>query len=87
MKLSLVWTRHIRDPEKKLNFEKTIAASTTMRERLLEILSEEEAQIEASSVSIKDFENASWAYKQAFVLGEKAIIKKFRDLLELKDKE
>lgn len=86
MKLNLFWTKHLRDPKKKAEFEKTIIASTTMRERLLEILAEEETQIDSSACSIKDFENASWAYKQAFVLGEKAIIKKLRDLLELKEK-
>lgn len=86
MKLSLVWSKHIRDPKKKAEFEKTIIASTTMRDRLLEILAEEEAQIDSSACSSKDFENPSWAYKQAFVLGEKAIIKKLRDLLEPKEK-
>lgn len=86
MKLSLMWSKHIRDPKKKIEFEKTIIASTTMRDRLLEILTEEEAQIDSSACSSKDFENPSWAYKQAFVLGEKAIIKKLRDLLELKEK-
>lgn len=84
-KLSLVWTRHIRDKEKKEIFEKTILASTTMRERLLEILKEEEEQLDAAAASIKDFENPSWAYKQAFILGDKSRIKKLRDLLEPKE--
>ena len=87
MKLNLVWSRNIKDQKKKQEFEKTILASVTMRERLLEILSEEEKQLDTVASSIKDFENPSWAYKQAFILGDKARIKKLRDLLELKDRE
>jgi hypothetical protein len=43
---------------------------------------EEERQIEAASLTIKDFEDPSWSHKQAFRLGEKARIKKLRDLLD-----
>lgn len=86
MKLSLKWTSHLKDQKKKAEFEKTIIASVTMRERLLQILDEEEKQIDSSMCSTKGFENASWAYHQAYALGEKSRIKKLRDLLELKDR-
>lgn len=87
IKLNTRWTQHIRDKGKKIEFEKTIIASTTMRERLLEILDEEEKQLDTTATSIKDFETPAWAYKQAFILGEKSRIKRLRDLLELKDRD
>jgi hypothetical protein len=86
MKLSLAWSKHIKDPKKRKEFEQTILASATMRERLLQILDEDERSLEASMCSTKDFENASWAYKHAYALGEKSRIKRLRDLLELKDR-
>ena len=81
-KLSVVWTRHLKDESKKEEFEKTIRASTTMAYRLLDILKEEEDALDAKSCSIADFDNPNWALKQAFIMGEKSRIKKLRDLLE-----
>lgn len=52
-----------------------------MAQRLKEILEEEERQLEAG-ITLKDFEDSSWSHKQAFRLGEKARIKKLKDLLD-----
>lgn len=79
--LNTVWTRKISDPKKKEEFEKAIRASTTMAQRLLEILDEEEASLDSSSLSVNEFDNPNWALKQAYLMGDKARIKKLRDLL------
>ncbi len=52
-----------------------------MAQRLREILEEEERQLE-TAVGLKDFEDPSWSHKQAFRLGERARIKKLKDLLD-----
>lgn len=82
MRINLRWVSHIKDPEKKSEFTKTILASTTMASRLLEILEEEERQIDSSMCSIKEFDSPNWSLKQAFYQGEKSRIKKLRELLE-----
>lgn len=80
--LPLVWTKHLKDPDSKQKFEQSLRASTTMAYRLLEILDEEERAIESQSCSVKDFDNPAWAFKQAFHQGEKARIRKLKELLE-----
>jgi len=75
-----LWTKGITDPEKKDKFEATIRASTTLSYRLLEILEEEERELDKLTMASSDFDSPSWAYKQAYRLGEKARLKKLRDL-------
>ena len=75
-----LWTKHISDPEQKKKFEDTIRASTTLTQRLLEILEEEERALDQLTMSSQDFDSPAWAYKQAYRMGEKARLKKLRDL-------
>jgi hypothetical protein len=79
--LSTQWTRNIKDPKKREDFERTLRASNTLVIRLLEILDEEERALNTGECSLKDFEDPSWAYKQAFKNGDRQRIKKLRDLL------
>jgi hypothetical protein len=80
--LPVVWTKHIQDPEKKKNFEQSVRASTTALGRLLEIIEDEERVLESSSFSLKDFDTPSWAYKQAYINGEKSRLKKLKELID-----
>lgn len=80
--LSLAWTKHIQGADAKDTFEKTLRASTTIVQRLREILDEDDRGLDAASATIKDFEDPSWSHKQAFRLGEKARIRKIRELLD-----
>jgi hypothetical protein len=79
--LNLVWTKHLNNPDDKEKLEQSIRASTTMAHRLREILEEEERQLDAA-VTLKDFEDPSWSHKQAFRSGEKARIRKLKELLD-----
>lgn len=80
--LSLVWTKHLKSDEQKQTFEQSIRASTTIVNRLREILDEEERALDAQTIGVKEFDNPSWAYKQAYRLGEKNRISKLRELLD-----
>ena len=80
--LMSVWTKAAKGPEAKAKLEQTIRASTTIVGRLKEILEEEERELDKVIVSA-NFESPAWACKQAFHLGEKARIKKLKDLLEI----
>ena len=75
---STVWTKHIKDEEKKEEFRKTILASTTMAKRLLEIAQEEYEHLDSQQT---DFDSPSWAAKQAYMLGRKEQIRRLRELL------
>jgi len=76
-----VWTKHLGKPEEKERFEKVLRNSTIVLSRLLEILEEEENLLDNQETSPSQFDNPSWAHKQAFRLGEKSRIKKLKDLL------
>jgi hypothetical protein len=80
--LSVVWTKHLKSDEHKQTFEQTLRASTTIVQRLREILEDDERSLDAASATIKDFEDPSWSHKQAFRLGEKARIRKLKELLD-----
>jgi len=63
MSLSIEWTKHISDPKAKKDFEAAVRNSTLALGRLSDILKERES--EAMKVKPRDYDNPSWAYKQA----------------------
>lgn len=78
-KISLSWTKHLKDEEDKKKLEATIRASTTIVSRLLVILEEEDRSLDKAAT---DFENPSWAYRQAYILGQKEALKKIKELID-----
>jgi hypothetical protein len=78
-----VWTRHIRDPVKKADFEKVIRNSSLLLSRLKEILEEEKRSLDSQDASLESFSDPNWPYKQAFNLGQKARIEKLISLISL----
>ena len=79
---SIQWTKHIRDEKEKEEFLLILQNSSTVINRLRDILVEELTGINNSECSISDFEDASWSHKQAYRNGERARIKKLLDLLQ-----
>ena len=80
--LAVVWTKHLRTQDQKQTFEQTLRASSTIVGRLKEILDEEERALDAQTTGVAEFDNPSWAYKQAYRLGEKNRIRKLRELID-----
>lgn len=80
--LPLAWTKHLSDPKAKENLELSIRNSTSALGRLYQILEDEERALENSSLTIKDFDDPSWAFKQAYKNGEKARLKKLKELID-----
>jgi hypothetical protein len=78
--LSTAWTKHLRDPKKKSDLEGAVRNSTAALSRLRDLLREEEGSLSASQVSQPD-NDASWAFRQAHISGERARIRKMLDLL------
>lgn len=88
MALPLPWVRHLKDPESKENFERSVRGSTVALARLLSLLEEQEQTIHNQEASASDFEDPNWSHKQAFRNGQKNQLKELKKLLSfLKDKD
>lgn len=78
--LSTAWTKHLKDTEKKVALEGAIRNSGAALTRLRDLLREEDAALSNLQISQPD-NDASWAYRQAHISGERARIRKVLDLL------
>lgn len=78
--LSTAWTKHLKDPEKKANLEGAVRNSVAALTRLRDLLLEEDAALSNNQVFQPD-NDASWAFKQAHLSGERLRIRKVLDLL------
>lgn len=79
-RLSVLWTKHIREPEQKESFEKSIFNSQVALNRLREIFEEDLQRLLAPTET--DYESPSWSHLQAHKNGKAETIRKLLDLLE-----
>ena len=75
-----IWTKNLKDPEEKNNFESSILGSKKVLERLKEILDEERLGLDYTEMDIKSFDTPGWDYKQAYKNGYRAALK-YADML------
>lgn len=78
--LSTAWTKHLRDASKKKSLEDAIRNSSAALTRLRDLLKEEDATLNSLQISQPDGD-ASWAFRQAHLSGERLRIRKILDLL------
>lgn len=78
--LSTAWTKHLKDQERKANLEGAIRNSTAALTRLRDLLLEDDAALSNLQISQPD-NDASWAFRQAHISGERSRIRKVLDLL------
>jgi hypothetical protein len=78
-KLSLLWTKHIKDPAKKAEFESTIRSSRTALDRLTEIIDHLTEELSAKEAN---FDDPNWPYRQANLIGQRQAYKTIRKLIE-----
>lgn len=77
--MKTIWTKHLKDEDKKDRLVKSLYSSKTSFKRLLEILQEEKSELTSNSPS--DYNNSAWAYLQAHKNGQLSQIRKIEDLL------
>lgn len=82
MNLSLEWTKHVRDPEKKKDFEAAIRNSTLVLGRVRDIVRERIASINSAETKAEDYNTSGWAFRQAFRNGRKAELRDLEALLQ-----
>jgi hypothetical protein len=80
-KLPLVWTKHIKEPEKREDFEKLLRNSTTVLSRLQDILQEKEASLTSAEQSPETYRAAGYPYLQAHMNGRRAELREIQALL------
>jgi len=76
------WTKHLKDTQKKKDFEQALRHDTLVLGRLLELLREDLQSLENKETSSEAYECPSWAYKQADLNGAKRELKKIISLID-----
>jgi hypothetical protein len=82
------WTSHIENEQDKKDFSNDVYRASRVLSRLSAMLNLREAAVEKSELTVKDFEDPNWAYKQAFRNGVRSglsIAKNYIDLDKQKE--
>lgn len=85
--IPLVWTKHLKEEAEKDSFESLLRNSVQLFTVLRKILRADQKQIERKELSLSDFEDSSWAFKQAFRNGYKSALEsqiRLTDFIERK---
>jgi len=80
------WTRNLSTQQEKDNFEKGLRSSKYILDRLSDILTEAENDLNSAEISAKNYDTPNWDFKQAHVNGQKSTLRTIKRLLNL-DKE
>ena len=78
-----MWTKHLEDPQERVEFEKTIFGSKRVLNRLKDILKEQEDALNIGEVSPKNYEVPNWDYKQAHSNGYRQCLNVLKKLVDL----
>lgn len=81
------WTKNCKTDEDKQRLTQTIQNSKGALDRLSEILVEMELDLSNSELAARNYDSPNWAYKQAHVNGQKAMIRGIKTLINLDQKD
>lgn len=76
------WTKNIKDSKQKTDFENEVKGSSTLIDRLLEILEEREGEQYRAEMSLSTYDTPQWDVKQAHLNGSRSERWFLRQLLE-----
>lgn len=82
--ISVQWTKHLSDPDRKEDFEKTVLNNTLLFQRMHEILNEWEYALYSEERTKSQYEIPSWPVLQGHRNGNLETIQKVRDLITFK---
>jgi hypothetical protein len=85
--MDINWFSHIKDPAEQENFRQTVFRSQETLERLNEILSSLEKDLDRIEFNPKFYETPNWDYKQASNNGYRRCLAQVRQLINLDQKE
>lgn len=78
-----IWTKNLKTNEERDNFNNQVLSAKPVLDRLVQILSEREEELERSERSLKAYDNPNWAYMQAHKNGYYSMLQNVRDLINL----
>ncbi len=78
-----IWTKHLKDPKNKEDFEREIVGCSRVLQRLSEIITEMEKESDRSELDIKSYDNPNWSHRAAHKIGSRAALTKVKDLINL----
>jgi hypothetical protein len=79
----IAWTKHLKDPEAKAQFEREIEGCKPVLKRLQDLLDEEVLNLDRSEMDIRSFDQPNWDYRQAFKNGYRSCLKTIDTLIDL----
>lgn len=77
-KVKLAWISHIQDLQERESFKRDLLARQDIWDKLRSILAD---KLEAAEMSHRDYDSASWAFKQAHANGYKDALLEVYDIL------
>lgn len=77
------WTQHLSSPQDREEFRKSLRLSAPILERVVEILDERERSLDTTEFAMDTFDNPSWAYLQASIIGRRSELREIKRLLTL----
>lgn len=81
--MKIQWTNHLKDPEDKSRFARTIESAKPVLDRQIEIINNMEEGLLRSETSLSQFDTPNWDYQQAFKNGYRAGLKEIKQLIDL----
>lgn len=81
MRLAIDWTKHIKDPQGKADYEKAIRNSTLALSRLKDICKERINNNIAGQSSLSSYDNPNWGLVQADSVGYRRAMNEIDQLL------
>lgn len=79
--LSTEWTRHLKSEAEKKDFQAAVLNDRVVLDRLSAIIEEKLSSLQGREASASEYDNPSWAYKQAHLNGMKAGLTTILNLL------
>lgn len=76
-----VWTRHLKDAERKQEFIKILKGSKTVFQRLNDLIDEELIKLEKKQLSFAEYDKPNWEVKQADYNADRRRLRQFKSLI------
>lgn len=77
------WTKHLKDPELKVQFENKLINSKEVLDVLYKLLVERETALDRAELRADQFDNPNWSHKQAFNNGFRSAVNVCKILINL----
>lgn len=77
------WTKNLSTSEERERFQNSVLGSRPVLERLYELLDEEERDLDSSELKESVYDTPSWSALQAHKNGQRSMIRKIKQLINL----